>query len=496
MNIYFVSRYSRLKGPFDILDSHREHIIKFGDICLRDTIEGVAFYVVNNSSNSWNACKLVGIGKNDILHEIGNTLLFSFDGLSRRKGEIALIKQIAPCFREKVIDDLFRNAIDILEYKKDFWECSLFPKFFAASKELIERSEVEMPEASPDSNLYPSVFAKYLSKELLEPLIKSLDEGFELKEAYLTLRENHPVLFRKALLMFLTENPQGTIYDKLDNNAVSSTSRVVSSTEDHTLIQKKMHREVMVDDLQSYILNEFNSTEFNRRLNQYRKGETKAFDQIVKSNLKLVEIIAASYKGHGVELDDLVQEGTFGLMKAIKRFNPKRNVQFPFYAKWWIHQSLVQALINMQSMVKIPYNQVTLHSKVRRCIERYEQEHGYEPSSSDIVIDENADSKNISFLRSLPDSLSNLTTCSIDLDSYSSNDFTADETIMRESQTLFINSALNKLKKREEYIIRHLYGIGVKSEALSEIGERIGLTRERVRQIAEKAVQHLRELLK
>lgn len=91
MNVYFVNRYSKLKGPFDIIDSNRQHIIKIGDICLRDTTEGVAFYVVYNTSNSWNSCKVVGIGDNDVLSNIGNTLLFSFDGLSRRKGDVALI---------------------------------------------------------------------------------------------------------------------------------------------------------------------------------------------------------------------------------------------------------------------------------------------------------------------------------------------------------------------------------------------------------------------
>ena len=92
MNIYFVNRYSKLKGPFDIIDSNRQHLIKVGDICLRDTIEGVAFYVVFNSNNMWNACKLVGVGRNETLPDIGNTLLFSFDGLSRRRGRYYINK--------------------------------------------------------------------------------------------------------------------------------------------------------------------------------------------------------------------------------------------------------------------------------------------------------------------------------------------------------------------------------------------------------------------
>ena len=73
MNIYFVNRYSKLKGPFDIIDSNRQHIIKVGDICLRDTVDGVSFYVVYNSTNMWNACKRVGIGDNGVLTDQGNT---------------------------------------------------------------------------------------------------------------------------------------------------------------------------------------------------------------------------------------------------------------------------------------------------------------------------------------------------------------------------------------------------------------------------------------
>ena len=98
MNIYYVNRYSKYKGPFDIIDSNREHIIKGGDICLRDYIEGVAFLIVNSSDNSWNACKQVGIGNHDSLVDQGNTLLFSFDGLHRRKGNAALLKQLIDCY--------------------------------------------------------------------------------------------------------------------------------------------------------------------------------------------------------------------------------------------------------------------------------------------------------------------------------------------------------------------------------------------------------------
>jgi len=107
MNIYFVNRYSKLKGPFDIIDSNREHIIKVGDICLRDTVSGVSFLLVRNTDNSWNACTQVGIANSDSFINIGNSLLFSFGGTSRRRGNLALLKRLCGYFQEKSIIELF-----------------------------------------------------------------------------------------------------------------------------------------------------------------------------------------------------------------------------------------------------------------------------------------------------------------------------------------------------------------------------------------------------
>ena len=139
MIVYYVNRYSKYKGPYDIIDSNRQHIIKVGDVCLRDTDEGVCFLLVTNSNNSWNACKQVGVGSNSELLELGNTLLFSFDGLHKRIGNIPLIVQMSYCFREKVIVDFFHNAKDILKYKTDFWDASLFMQFFASTQTLLDR---------------------------------------------------------------------------------------------------------------------------------------------------------------------------------------------------------------------------------------------------------------------------------------------------------------------------------------------------------------------
>lgn len=497
MNIYYVNRYSKYKGPFDIIDSNREHIIKVGDICLRDYTEGVAFLVVNSSDNSWNACKQVGIGNHDSLVDQGNTLLFSFDGLHKRKGNAALLKQLIDCYREKVIVDFFSNAIEILAYKKDFWDVSLFQRFFATSQELIPRSEPTKPSVVQNNKIYPSEFAKYLDKELFGMLMAGLNTGIGLKAMYKFLREKEPMLFRTALMKFLSENPTGTIYDKPSTEDIPEKPKVepVVETQASPTVEKVHKNTDIEEDDQSFLLNDFNNQEFRKLLSRYHKGDKRALDLLVKSNLKLVSGLARAYKDHGVDYEDLVQEGTIGLMRAIERYNPNRKVPFPAYAKWWIHQAFIQALIDMQSIVKIPSSQVSLYKKVRKSIERYEQEHGYEPSSSEIEIEEDLTPENIEFLSNLPDKLHELTTRSNDWDELPSSD-SADDLLMKESQSHYINAILSKLKKREAYILRHVYGIGQKSETLSDIGERMGLTRERVRQIAEKAVRRLREQLR
>lgn len=496
MNIYLVNRYSKFKGPFDIIDSNREHIIRVGDICLRDNVEGVTFLVVCSSDNSWDSCKCVGIGNNEVLNGQGNTLLFSFDGLHKRKGNVFLIKQLSDCFREKVIVDFFTNAIDILEYKKDLWDVSLFSQFFASSQDLITRPETIKSSVIPNFRKYPSEFAKYLDDELLELLTASLNEGNGLKEAYMILREKNPMLFRAALMKFLSENPKRTIFDK-PTVAETPTKPMVETVPETPAphLEDKPYETVATDEEdQSFLLTAFDSKEFRKLLDRYHKGDKRAFEQLVKANLKFVTGLARKYKDHGVEYDDLVQEGTMGLIRAIERYNPNRNVPFFAYAKWWIHQAFIKALVDMQSIVKIPANQVSLYKKVRKSIERYEQEHGYEPSSSEIDIEEDLVPENIKFLSNLPDRLHELTARFNDWDELPGSD-SADDLLMKESQAHFINSVLAKLKHREADILRKVYGIGQKSELLSDIGEQMGLTRERVRQIAEKAVIKLRKLL-
>lgn len=499
MTIYFVNRYSRLKGPFDIIDANRQHIIKVGDICLHDTTEGVEFLVVCTPKNSWSACKCVGVGKSDQFKNDGNTLVFSFDGIHKRKGDALFMSLLVQCFRERVIVEFFLNAVEILQYRTDCWDSSLFPQFFAESQEYVTPKRKTTNNTPSESGKYPTDFSKYLDNKLLESLLGSLKKGDSLRKAYVVLRALHPQLFRKALMRFLAENPNGTIFDKTPDNDESETEKAEADN-DADAGKKEPEKVIaisneMADEYTHFILNEYDNFEFNKLLRRYRKGDKKALDKIVKSNIKLVTALANSYKDKGIEYEDLVQEGTIGLIKAIDRFNPRRKVRFPEYARWWIHLALVRALDTIGTSIRIPANQLNLYKKVRKRIERYEQEHGYEPSPSDIEIEGYDDLQNIELLSKLPASLNELTVNSIDLDEMPSADSATEEFIVKEAQAQFLDAALNNLSSRESLILRLKYGLGEKMETLSAIGERFGLTRERARQISEKAVRKLRDFI-
>ena len=488
MNIYYVNRNTKYRGPYDIIDSNRQHIIKVGDVCLRDSNDGVSFLLVTNSENSWNACKRVGLGSNSELAELGNTLLFSFDGLHKRKGNIPLLVQLSDCYREKVIIDFLQNAKDILEYKTDFWDASLFVQFLSSSQILVDRKKETTSSPQPISPKYPTLFAKYLHDDHLKVLNDTLARGGSLKDAYMAIRSQYPMSFRDALMTFLLENPDFTIYDK-------PPVKVEPEKEELKTPPIEITHEVSVNEYDTFCLSSDKKKEFKKLLKSYREGDKKAFDRIVQENQKLVEIIAETYKGRGVDYKDLVQDGIIGLIKAIERYDPKRDVSFPFYAKWYIHRFIIDGILKMQSIVRMPINQITLYSKIRRSIERYEQEFGFEPSASEIEIDGYDDMDNIKYLSNLPGNLKDITSLTSDMDHFVS-DSSADDILMKEARTHYVNNIISKLKYREAYVLRHIYGIGERIESLSEIGDKLGLTRERVRQIAVKAVRHLREILK
>lgn len=506
MNIYFVNRYSKLKGPFDIIDSNRQHLIKVGDICLRDTIEGVVFYVVYNSTNLWSACKLVGVGKNETLPDIGNTLLFSFDGLSRRKGDVALIKLLTLCFREKVIDDFFRNAVDILEYKKDFWEGSLFPQFFSSSQELVDRDKQKKLDVSTEANHYPSIFAQYLSKELQELFIASLNDGNELKEAYQILREKHPESFRKALMQFLTENPNGTIFDKPADSFVPIVKevetpkttfhnnrqlRITLGFDDEPLKVNERTEQYLLELRCQKLLSAEEEVDFAQKI---RKGDIDARNILVRANMRFVASFAKQYLHKGLEFEDLLHDGFLGLIKAAERYDETRGFKFISYATWWIRRYLTDAIVKYSSLIQFPLNVQILHRRIWNFKIKYEHKKGFFPPITEIEVDDEENLERISFLDSLPNNLKNTCIPCEDLDVFEDNHNDIFDYENNEYNNNYVKSLLARLSKRERNILLKAFGIGVREETLENIGEYYGLSRERVRQIKEKAIRKLQDM--
>lgn len=213
MNIYFINRKSKIKGPFDIKNAHQIQILRIGDVCIRDTEEGLYFLLIVNSTNRWNSCKCIDKAEcSDAILSI-NTLLFSFNGVGKRIGKIEHLEWLSNIYTLEITHNFFLNAIDILTYKCDFWDIELFVKIHSMSPITIERfcSTVESSQIIYRS--YP-LFYSYLDENLRCLFCSMLEDGSSLRETYEYLRSKHTIKFRMALRNFLNDNPKSTIYDK------------------------------------------------------------------------------------------------------------------------------------------------------------------------------------------------------------------------------------------------------------------------------------------
>lgn len=237
-----------------------------------------------------------------------------------------------------------------------------------------------------------------------------------------------------------------------------------------------------------------------RLAKQIQKGSQKALEALTKANLRFVVSVAKQYQNQGLSLGDLINEGNLGLIKAAKRFDETRGFKFISYAVWWIRQSILQALAEQSRIVRLPLNRVGALNKIGKELSKLEQEYERVPSAAELAeslemtVSEVADTLKISgrhlsvdapFAQGednrLLDVLENEETPDPDSD------------LMGESLKVEIERALSKLTNREAEVIRLYFGIGREhSLTLEEIGERFDLTRERVRQIKEKALRKLR----
>ncbi|MBR1469160.1 MAG: RNA polymerase sigma factor RpoD/SigA [Prevotella sp.] len=231
-----------------------------------------------------------------------------------------------------------------------------------------------------------------------------------------------------------------------------------------------------------------------------RNGDREALERLTKANLRFVVSVAKQYQNQGLDLADLINEGNVGLIKAAERFDETRGFKFISYAVWWIRQSILQALAEQSRIVRLPLNQVGSASRINKVLNKFEQENERRPSINEIAekIDlpeeKIADamknsSRHISMdapfsdgdENSLLDVMPNLDTPQ------------TDNELVMESLREEIAVALKSLNERERNVIQAFYGIGQPEMTLEEIGQKYGLTRERVRQIREKAIRHLRK---
>ena len=225
----------------------------------------------------------------------------------------------------------------------------------------------------------------------------------------------------------------------------------------------------------------------------------KALEKLTKANLRFVVSVAKQYQNKGLSLPDLINEGNLGLIKAAEKFDETRGFKFISYAVWWIRQSILQAIAEQSRIVRLPLNQVGSVNKINKIANRFEQEHERRPSADEIgdFVDLPEDkiedalkvsTRHVSMDAPFSDSEENSL-----LDILPNNDSPdTDFELVMESLRNEINRALLTLNERERHIIEAFFGINQPEMTLEEIGEKFGLTRERVRQIKEKAIRRLR----
>ena len=229
------------------------------------------------------------------------------------------------------------------------------------------------------------------------------------------------------------------------------------------------------------------------------QGDRRALNKLTSANLRFVVSVAKQYQNQGLSLSDLINEGNIGLIKAAEKFDETRGFKFISYAVWWIRQSILQAIAEQSRSIRLPLNQVGLINKISKEIARFEQEHERRPSAEelsdilDIPVDKIEDtlqqsgrqiSVDAPFVEGEENSL---------LDVLTNDDAPrTDHSLMDESLSTEISRSLSTLNDRERDILQMFFGIGCHEMTLEEIAEHFGLTRERVRQIKEKALRHMR----
>ena len=231
-----------------------------------------------------------------------------------------------------------------------------------------------------------------------------------------------------------------------------------------------------------------------------RRGDQSAVERLTKANLRFVVSVAKQYQFQGLSLSDLINEGNMGLIRAAKKFDETKGFRFISYAVWWIRQSIMQALADQSRIVRIPLNKVGLSSKVNKAAQQLEQNFEREPTAEEISEYLDMDIEEVS-------STMNFNSRHLSIDSpigeegdgtmidilENENVDAVDGESQKESMMYEIELALNSLPPKQQMVLKSLYGIGMdRPLGMEDIGEEMGLTRERVRQIRDQALITLR----
>jgi len=231
-----------------------------------------------------------------------------------------------------------------------------------------------------------------------------------------------------------------------------------------------------------------------------KKGDQAALEKLTRANLRFVVSVAKQYQNQGLSLPDLINEGNLGLIKAAKRFDETRGFKFISYAVWWIRQSIMQALAEQSRIVRLPINQLGSVNKIRKTFSQLEQQFEREPSNSELSEALEMTEESVANTMKISGKHVSVDAPFVTGEEHSLLDVLenpdsqlADNTLMNESLNQEINRSLATLTQREADVVKLFYGIGCShAYTLDEIGAKFDLTKERVRQIKEKAIRRLR----
>ncbi len=230
-----------------------------------------------------------------------------------------------------------------------------------------------------------------------------------------------------------------------------------------------------------------------------KKGDRAALEKLTRANLRFVVSVAKQYQNQGLSLPDLINEGNLGLIKAAEKFDETRGFKFISYAVWWIRQSILQALAEQSRIVRLPLNQVGSLNKINKAFSKFEQEYERQPTPEELAEALDLPKEKVSDTLRVSGRHVSVDAPFVDgednslLDVLVNNDSpNADSLLINESLSREVDRALATLTERERDIIKLFFGISTQEMTLEEIGEKFGLTRERVRQIKEKAIRRLR----